>query len=503
MIDVIVSNRLVFKYKKLPVKLFEAIKENFKYKNPQYYKDMSMGFKYTKEPQYMKSYFIDKDNISIARGAKEKLEELVNEYNKISEIEVDLNYIDKTISIPYKFESIINLRDYQIEPCDKLVKTETALMQGVCGCGKTIILLKAIEKIGQKTLIIVHEQKLQQQWFDEVHKLFGIPKEEIGLIGGIAKKPSVKPITIAMQQSLLKNPEKYSNEFGCIVCDEVHRYAANTFQKVVDAFPAKYRIGGTATPKRKDGKQVLMFDQFGRIVHEITDKQLLELDMTHNVKIIVVYTDFVYRGDMRTVTNKVFIGNDEDGIAQFDKQESEHMVHNEFLDNIIKNANRNKLIFRFLEAEVKNKNYCLLLADRRAFCLNWQKWLSYKNIEAKLLIGGSKEEGDEAIRRIAEGNLHVVIGTTIADEGLNLPKLSRGFSATPSATNERRITQQVGRIKRKCEGKKDAIWYYFLDYKIEGFENHLKLLKRYFKNLEVLSNKYEIDEYLNSIDKGV
>lgn len=499
-LKVVVDNRLRFSYENIPKEMFNEIKAITTYGNPEYFKNKNSGYGTRGIPQEIMTYEIYPNKLmSLARGSSYKLKEIAKKH------EVELSFIDNRIEAPYKFETKIKLRDYQIKPFRQLVNFQNALIQGVCGCGKTIILLKAIEEIGQKTLIIVHERKLQQQWLDEIVKHFGIPEEEVGLIGGISKgKNRVKPITIAMQQSLLRNGEKYKDEFGCIVCDEVHRFAASTFQKVIDIFPAKYRIGATATPKRKDGKHFLVFDQFGKIVAEITDKDLLELGMTHEVKIVVVYTDFKYNGKKDRRFRQEVVGTTIDGSMIYENVAIEKINYNDLLEHMIMDKDRNRLIYRFLEAEVENKNYCILLSDRRKFCHNWQNWLEQKDIEAKLLVGGNehKEEGDEAIRRIREdGDLHVVIGTTVADEGLDITRLNRGFSANPTATNERRIIQQTGRIKRKCEGKSDAIWYYFYDHMVEGFERHLKLLNKYFDNVETLSTIEEIDSYLETIKK--
>jgi superfamily II DNA or RNA helicase len=494
---VIVDNRLRFNFKNIPRDMYKEIKQAFTYDNPQYHKNKAMGYGTKGIPSHITSYTIDSTTeMSIARGGSYKLKEIAKSYD------VKIEFVDKRIDLPYKFETIIKLHDYQRKPCDALVRLENALIQGVCGCGKTVILLKAIEKIGQKTLVIVHEAKLQKQWVDSIATFFNIPVEEVGVIGGIAKgKNRIKPITVAMQQSLLKSASKYANEFGCVVGDEVHRFAASTFQEVIDVFKAKYRIGATATPKRKDGKHYLVFDQFGKIMASITDDDLLELDMTHDVKIVVVKTDFEYTGPMDTQTKRVPVGIDSDGTTIYEEEITERIINHELLQQMIMDKDRNNLIYQFLKAEVDNGHYCILLSDRRRFCHNWQRWLAAKGIEAKLLVGGAehKEEGEEAIARImGEGDLHAVIGTTVADEGLDIKRLDRGFSATPTATNERRIVQQVGRIKRKCEGKKDAIWYYFLDHKVKGYDRHLKLLNKYFRTVEVLEGA-EIYEYLHHL----
>lgn len=490
MVNVIIDNRLRFNHKELPKAMYNELKESLTYKNPDFANAKRLGFSTKGIPEFITTYTIDGLNqMSIPRGASYKLKNIAKNN------EVDLTFVDQRISIPYEFDTEIILRPYQHKPCNQLVRMQNALIQGVCGCGKTVILLKAIEEIGQKTLVIVHERKLQQQWVDSISQFFGIPKEEVGVIGGIAKgKNRIKPITVAMQQSLLKNAHKYANEFGCVVGDEVHRFAASTFQKVIDAFPAMYRIGATATPKRKDKKEELVFDQFGRIVSKITDDDLLELGMTHDVKIVVVKTKFEYTGKMIEKTMKSFVG-EETTISYPDT--------NELLNQMIADKDRNNLIYQFVKREVDNGHYCILLSDRRKFCHDWQHWLSRRDIEAKLLVGGDehKDEGDEAIRRImGPGDLHVVIGTTVADEGLDIKRLDRGFSCTPVATNERRIVQQVGRIKRKCEGKKDAVWTYFWDANIKGFEKHLKLLRKYFRTVEVLENDTDIYEYLHHLE---
>jgi superfamily II DNA or RNA helicase len=485
MVQVRVDNRLRLNHKELPKQMYMELKESLTYKNPDFANAKRLGFSTKGIQEYITTYTIDGiEEMSLPRGASYKLKSLARNHG------VKLTFVDQRLDLPHEFDTNINLRPYQEKPCAQLVKMENALIQGVCGCGKTVILLKAIEEIGQKTLVIVHERKLQQQWVDSISQFFGIPKEEVGVIGGIAKgKNKIKAITVAMQQSLLRDSAKYANDFGCVVGDEVHRFAASTFQRVIDTFPAKYRIGATATPKRKDKKEDLVFDQFGRIVSKITDEDLLELGMTHDVKMVVVKTEFEYTGKMIEKTMKKIDG---------DYTISYPDTHG-LLEQLVMDKDRNNLIYQFLSTEVANGHYCILLSDRRKFCHNWQRWLSRKDIESGLLVGGDehKEEGDESIRRIMDsGDLHVVIGTTVADEGLDIKRLDRGFSATPTATNERRIVQQAGRIKRKCEGKKDAIWYYFWDHKVKGFDKHLGLLQKYFKTVEVLEDKYEIEEYL-------
>ena len=132
-----------------------------------------MGFGTKGIPETLESYTIESTTcMSIARGASFKLKKICREND------IKVKFVDEMLSLPYDgFSTSIKLRDYQAKPCNQLVKIKNGLIEGVCGCGKTVILLKAIEEIAQKTLIIVHESKLQKQWVDNIEKFFGIAGE--------------------------------------------------------------------------------------------------------------------------------------------------------------------------------------------------------------------------------------------------------------------------------------------------------------------------------------
>ena len=86
------------------------------------------------------------------------------------------------------------------------------------------------------------------------------------------------------------------------------------------------------------------------------------------------------------------------------------------------------------------------------------------------------KEQDRTESLLQAGALNVAVGTSIADEGMNIPILSRGFGCTPAAGNSGRFTQQIGRFKRIHEGKKDAVYYYFWDRRIRGIRGHLRTI---------------------------
>ena len=76
-----------------------------------------------------------------------------------------------------------------------------------------------------------------------------------------------KPIVIASVQTLHKRLDRIpSNHFDVVVADEAHLFGAITFQKALNHFSCKLRLGLTATPFRMDN--MLLADIFDEIVYE-------------------------------------------------------------------------------------------------------------------------------------------------------------------------------------------------------------------------------------------
>ncbi len=103
-----------------------------------------------------------------------------------------------------------------------------------------------IAKRKTPTLILVHRSPLMDQWRTQLSDLLGIDKKEIGVYGG-SKKKLTGTIDIAMLQSL--------SSYGQVVIDECHHIPAFSFEQVLKKAPAKFILGLTATPFRKDGHQ--------------------------------------------------------------------------------------------------------------------------------------------------------------------------------------------------------------------------------------------------------
>ena len=88
------------------------------------------------------------------------------------------------------------------------------------------------------------------------------------IIGGGKKKPSGK-IDIAVMQSLSRWEDlgELLDQYGQIIIDECHHLSAFSFEAILKQAKAKYVVGLTATPIRRDGHQPIIFMQCGPIRH--------------------------------------------------------------------------------------------------------------------------------------------------------------------------------------------------------------------------------------------
>ncbi|MEY6433510.1 DEAD/DEAH box helicase family protein [Thioalkalicoccus limnaeus] len=114
---------------------------------------------------------------------------------------------------------------------------------------------------------------------------YEVPEEQIGPDTGILiNEPSPEPrkfyidggrakptgrIDIAMMQSLSRQGEvnPLVEDYGQVIVDECHHVGAVSFDAILKRTKAKFVLGLTATPIRRDGQQPIIFMQCGPIRH--------------------------------------------------------------------------------------------------------------------------------------------------------------------------------------------------------------------------------------------
>lgn len=145
------------------------------------------------------------------------------------------------------------------------------------GSGKTVVGVATLLKMGKKirVLWVAHRIELLEQARDKAHEiasLSGIPESDIGLLAGPDRVNIHARILVASVGSVVNRVDDLDT-FDLIVVDEAHRTNANTYQRILGAWPGAMVLGLTATPKRLDGKA--LGDSFNALYEIATQSQLL------------------------------------------------------------------------------------------------------------------------------------------------------------------------------------------------------------------------------------
>ncbi len=140
-----------------------------------------------------------------------------------------------------------------------------------CGAGKTVLMAWIALQASLKRLRVlfaVHRQELIAQSSQTLANA-GIHH------GVIAPRQKTGPehIQVGMVMSIAKRLERLE-EPDVIIFDEAHHAAANTWKKIIEAYPKAYIIGLTATPERMSGQG--LGDIFQSLVVGPNVKQLIE-----------------------------------------------------------------------------------------------------------------------------------------------------------------------------------------------------------------------------------
>ena len=360
--------------------------------------------------------------------------------------------------------SELQLRDYQQGAVDKLVKVTQGTVVIPCGGGKTRVGMGAIARLRTPTLILVHTLDLAEQWLGELRDKLGV---EAGLIGDGEEHP--KPVTVAVIQALARWDEakldSFLRGFGLLILDEAHHVAASTFHSVVDRCPARYRLGLTATPEREDGLSALLDLFLGPPLVVVTHEELVAAGVLTVPEIRSIETAFTYP----------YTGAED---------------YAPMLAAVARDEARNRLVVDAVVDEARAGHVCLVLSGRIDHCQLLAEAIAAQGVSAAVLTSEVKRERRKVLLDEARaGRLSVLVATSLADEGLDLPRLSRVFLAYPGRARGRTV-QRLGRLMRPHPDKEDAALFDFVDRKVPLLRrHHLERRKLYAEVLGVPASK--------------
>ena len=260
-LNITLANLIYFVKQELPQSLANKLIRLAAFQNPEFYKAQAMRFPVWNKPRVIGCAENYLNHIALPRGCIDSVQRLLKE-NEIELVINDERYVGKPIDSTF----VGILRPDQEKAVVEMLKHDAGVLCAPTAFGKTVTAAAIIARRGVNTLILVHRTELLKQWQERLQFFLNIEKSLLGTIGGGKSKPSGK-IDIAVMQSLSRHGDinPVVEEYGQVIVDECHHVGASSFDLILKRVKAKYVVGLTATPIRRDGQQPIIFMQCGPI----------------------------------------------------------------------------------------------------------------------------------------------------------------------------------------------------------------------------------------------
>jgi len=485
-VEVGASLRLIAPPRELRASLTDALT----YPNPDAKRAAKLGLWYRPDP-FLSNYTHEGADLIVPRGAAGRVRAACSGL-------ATLRWLDKRTHAPCNYPSRVMidraLEGRGIKPTDRqlaavaaLVARQTAYLRAPTGIGKSLVMALAIAKAGERALVIVPDTGLRDQFVATIESTFGK-----GYVGLLRSKPhrlaAVLVATYAMAWRVVKVGGDWFRRLraaiGVLVCDELQYAAAPTVLGVVEAFPTFHRWGCSADERRKDERELLIYDAFARPADHISVAEAVEEGRIIQARVIVVRThvrDLEYEramwgrlcescsrawlkdewGERPVCPNCRVALSTERGCASPKARRDLFQVADE---TIRTSELRNDLIADLAVRDVKAGHSVLILVRRLEHVETLHARI-VKFIECGVLRGGASHKKNFSATKSAleAGTLRCAIGTSVTFQGFDVRRLDRGIIAVPAANNEMLLEQMLGRFRRVSVGKDDAVVRYLWD----------------------------------------
>lgn len=262
-LTLVLANQIFIAKANLPQPLANRLIRLAAFRNPEFYKAQAMRLSVWDKPRIIGCADNYPHYIGLPRGCLDAVRKLLEQNDIRAEIQ------DERVAgckVAVKF--IGKLRKDQKAAVRAILKEGVGVLCAPTAFGKTVTAVALIARRKVSTLILVHRTDLLRQWQERLTTFLELPKDTPGLIGGGKKKPTGK-IDIAVMQSLSRREDlpELLDGYGQVIVDECHHISAFSFEAILKQAKARYVIGLTATPVRRDGHHPIIFMQCGPVRH--------------------------------------------------------------------------------------------------------------------------------------------------------------------------------------------------------------------------------------------
>jgi superfamily II DNA or RNA helicase len=424
----------------LPSCLVAALKRLGTLANPVFFEKQRLRFGTWNIPRFIFCGEIHPERLILPRGVVPAAEALFRKAGGRLRIEDH-----RPTESPHPFVFHGTLAPEQRTAVEAMLNHDDGVMLAPPGAGKTVMGCAIIAARNVSTLILVHRKPLLEQWRSRLQQFLGLEKKEIGLLG---ENRSLKDhgVVVGMVQTLARSPYPGAlfAPFSQVIVDECHHVPAASFEAVMKVCPARYFLGLTATPIRKDGLQKILFLQCGPIHHRMesaADPNIVRRLIVRDIPLCLP------PDDLRMPVHQVW----------------------ELLAN---HEERNRQIAADIGKALEENRCCAVLGDRKEHLAVLEKMAREAaprfTDRIHRIDGGMGKKARAAIlenvgHQAEDGEGFALFATSsLVGEGFDLPQLDTLFLTLP-VSFKGRIIQYAGRLHRACEGKSEVRIYDYVE----------------------------------------
>ena len=452
-VRIVRANLLYIEKKDLPSAMLNRLLRLGAFQNPEFYKAQAMRLPTFNKPRVIACGEDLANHIALPRGCLVEVIELLKSHRIKPEVS-DERFVGRPIEVEFSGR----LRPLQQDAVDAFVQHDEGILCAPTAFGKTAAAAWLIAARKVNTLVLVHRQQLLDQWHARLAMFLNLPAKSVGQIGGgTTKRSGCVDIAILQSSHDKEGVKDFVAEYGQVIVDECHHLSAFTFEQVMKQVKAKYIVGLTATPERKDGHHPIIYMQCGPIRFKLSARSMTAATPFEH-EVVPRLTDFSL------------------------PPEQTDMTIQEVYAAIVDDRVRNELILTDLVQAAADGRSPLLLTGRTEHLKYFETELAGKVNHVFTLKGGmgkkQRRSIAEAIAAVPECEPRVILATgSYIGEGFDDARLDTLFLAMPISWRGT-LQQYVGRLHRLHDAKRVVRVYDYVD------SNVLMLARMYARRLK-------------------
>ena len=421
----------------LPSPLINEIKRLAAFQNPEFYKKQQMRLSTMATPRVITCAEDLPQFVGLPRGCRSELEALLRDHGIALEVEDQ-----RTGGVPLGFQFQGTLTSAQRTAVQALCAHDIGVFVAPPGVGKTVVGTYLVAARACSTLILVHRKPLLDQWLAQLSLFLGLEPKQIGQIGA-GKKTGNGRLDVAMIQSLVRKEEVQDivATYGQVIVDECHHLSAVSYERVIAEAKARYVVGLTATPQRRDGRHPITAMQLGPVRFHIEPKsQAAQRPFAHTL--IVRETGFRTSSDAAPSIQQLYA-------------------------SLAADAKRNQLILDDVILALEQGRSPILLTERKDHLAYFAARLTKIVRHVVVLHGGTsasaRREVKAQLAAVPETEERLILATgRYIGEGFDDARLDTLFLALPVSWKGTLI-QYAGRLHRLHPAKQEVRIFDYVD----------------------------------------